>query len=61
MVEMSKHVPEKRSETLKSNVEDSKKPVTSPKSRAERAANQAAHKAARTQQEYEKDQTTISK
>jgi hypothetical protein len=61
MVEMSKRVPVKKSDTLKIAVDNSKKPVTAPKSRAEKSANIAAHKSSKTQQEYEQDHTIISK
>jgi hypothetical protein len=61
MVDTSAKVPTKRPETLKIDTEDSKKPVTGAKTRAERSANQAAHKAAKTEQEYEQNHTTISK
>ena len=61
MVEMSKRVPIKKSDTLKIEADDSKKPVTAPKSRAEKSADTAAHKSSKTQQEYEQDRTIISK
>jgi hypothetical protein len=61
MVDMNRRTPTRRPETLKIETEDSKKPVTGAKTRAERGANEAAHKAAKTQQEYEQNQTTISK
>ena len=61
MVETSKRVPVKRPERLKIDADDSKRPITAPKSRAEKSANEAAHKSSKTQQEYEQDRTTISK
>jgi hypothetical protein len=61
MVEMSKRVPVKKSDILKIEADDSKKPVTAPKSRAEKSADVAAHKSSKTQQEYEQDRTIISK
>jgi hypothetical protein len=61
MVDTSKRVPTKSTDRVKTEADDSKKPVTGAKTRAQRSANEAAHKAAKTQQEYEKDQTTISK
>ena len=61
MVEMNSKIPAKRPETLKRDTEDSKKPVTGAKSRVERGADEAAHKAAKREQEYDGNQTTISK
>ncbi len=61
MVDMSPKVPTKRPDTLKQQTEDSKKPVTGAKSRVERGANQAAHKAAQREQEFDRNHTTISK
>lgn len=61
MVDMSHKAPTKRPATLKQQTEDSKKPVTGAKSRAERGANAAAHKAAQHEQEFDRNQTTISK
>jgi vacuolar-type H+-ATPase subunit H len=61
MVDMSPKVPTKRPDTLKQQTEDSKKPVTGAKSRAERGANEAAHKAAQREQEFDQNHNTISK
>ena len=61
MVDMSPKVPTKRPETLKIETEETKKPVTGAKSRVERGANEAAHKAAKREQEFDRNQTTISK
>lgn len=61
MVDMSPKVPTKRPDTLKRETEDTKKPVTGAKSRMERGANEAAHKAARREQEYDANHNTISK
>lgn len=44
------------------HVDTSKKPGTNvEKSRVEKVADKAAHKAAKTEQEYDKEQTIISK
>lgn len=61
MVDMSPKVPAKRPDTLKQQTEDSKKPVTGAKSRVERGANEAAHKAAKHEQEFDQNRATISK
>lgn len=61
MVDTSRKVPTKRPETLKIETEDSKKPVTGAKSRVDRGANEAAHKAAKREQEFDRNQNTISK
>ena len=61
MVDMSPKVPTKRPESLKQQTEESKKPVTGAKSRAERGANAAAHKAAKHEQEFDQNQATVSK
>lgn len=61
MVEMSKRVPVKESDSLKTKSDAAKKPVTDSKRRSEKRANELSNKAAKTQQEYEQDRTTISK
>lgn len=59
MVETSKRVPVLRPEHLKTD--KTSKPITAPKSRVERIADEAAHKAAKHEQEYDQNHTTISK
>lgn len=61
MVQMSKRVPVKKSVSLKTKSDAAKKPVTDSKRRSKKSANELAHKAAKTEQEYEQDRTTISK
>lgn len=58
MVDTSKRVPVRRPEPRK---ETSSKPVTSPRSRVQKGADEAAHKAAKTEQEYDRNHTIISK
>jgi hypothetical protein len=58
LVDTSKRVPIRRPEPRK---ETSSKPVTSPRSRVQKGAGEAAHKAAKTEQEYDRNNTIISK
>jgi hypothetical protein len=58
MVDTSKRVPVRRPEPP---TQTSSKPVTSPKSRVEKGADEAAHKAAKTEQEYDQNHNIISK
>jgi hypothetical protein len=58
MVDTSKRVPVGRPEPRKGT---SGKPVTSPRSRVQKGADQAAHKAAKAEQEYDQKNTIISK
>jgi hypothetical protein len=58
MVEMSKRVPMKKPEA---RPEISSKPGTAPKSRAEKGPTEAAHKAAKTEQQYDRDNSIFSK
>jgi len=59
MVETNKQVPTRKSEAIREKVTE--KPVTSAHNRADQKANEAAHKAAKTEQEYDANHTTISK
>jgi hypothetical protein len=58
MVNTSKRVPVGKPEPRN---EVSSKPVTSPRSRVEKSADKAAHKAAKTEQEYDQNHTIFSK
>jgi hypothetical protein len=58
MVDTNKRVPEKK---LEPRPDTTSKPVTAPHNRAEQAANQAAQKAAKTEQRYDQDNTIFSK
>jgi hypothetical protein len=59
MVGTSRNVPTIRPDDHKPG--ETTKPVTAPKSKVERIANEAAHKAAKHEQEYDQGHTTISK
>jgi hypothetical protein len=58
MVDTSKRVPIKRPEP---RVDTTVKPISSPRTRVEKKADEAAHKAAKTEQEFDQNHSTISK